>query len=114
MWEDPQEAVAEMDSHRKVYLVRMLFLPGSLIICHQFHSVCCYDFTEIIKCKTRPYLLDDKLGLAAVEIDQPYGIFQFPEGSLHTPYADILEMPILGSLKYLFYNALYIYRHFLL
>ena len=30
------------------------------------------------------------------------------------PYADILEMPILGFPRYRIYKTLYIYRHFLL
>ena len=36
------------------------------------------------------------------------------EKDLDIPYADILEMQILGFPRYRFYNTLYIYRHFLL
>jgi len=29
-----------------------------------------------------------------MEIAQPDGVFQLPEGGFYAPYADILEMPI--------------------
>ena len=43
-----------------------------------------------------------KIGLAGLEKD------------LNLPYADFLEMPILGVLRCRIYYTSYIYRHFLL
>ena len=43
--------------------------------------------------------LVDVLHLFCVEVDEPKGVFELTEGSFNSPYADILEMPILFKSK---------------
>ena len=87
MWQGAQEAVADADGQSEVYLVYILFLfsiPPALF-CHLPSCVRDYGLAEIVKGEPRPYLLYDRLGLAAVVVGHSYGIFQFPEGGLHAP-----------------------------
>jgi hypothetical protein len=49
-----------------------------------------------------------------VEKQHAGSIFNIAKRGFYTPYADILEMPIFGSLKYRFQSNVNNYRHFLL
>ncbi len=96
MRQGAQEAAADADGQSEVYLVHILFLFPIPTVFFRHLPRCARDYgpAEIIKGEPRPDLLYDGLGLAAVVVGQPYGIFQFPEGGFHAPYADIFLMPI--------------------
>ena len=51
-------------------------------------------FAEVISDKLCPDFLLHTGSFSGMHVDQVKGIFQIPEGGLHAPYADILEMPI--------------------
>ena len=85
---------ADMCGHGEVHFVLMfcrLLFDDSTVDQHFRHVVCN---------KVCPYFLFDILWLVRMVVAQADCIFQLAERGLNRPYADILEMPILGSLKY--------------
>ena len=59
-----------------------------------------HGFRYIIGNEFCPDLLFNILWFIGMEIAQPYGIFQLSERRFNPPYADVLEMPIFGFLRY--------------
>ena len=86
-----------------------------LLIIFLFNShISCYRHGKIVHGKGSPHGLADSVVFLTVEVEDSHIVFQDTKTGLYTPYADILEMPILGFPRYRIYNTLYIYRHFLL
>ncbi len=65
-----------------------------------YHFYAAYqEHCHVIQDKPGIKLLNDKPTKAGVEIVESNIVFQIPEGGFYPPYADILEMPIIKTLK---------------
>ena len=107
---DDLEGFAKRDICQLISEKEEGFSQGAVIVTsslfHRDHEISgkydCYMSSQSIIGQTMAFRHQLKIGFAGLEKD------------LNLPYADFLEMPILGVLRCRIYYTSYIYRHFLL
>ena len=99
------------DRQRKVDLVRVFF---PLLVFDIIPGNGSDRRAEIVFDEAGKQFVGDIYEAPAVEGFRPDDLFEVEYGGLDLPYADILEMLILGVLKYCIQRIVNYYRHFLL